>query len=78
LAIAIPTPAVERALDSVSFDEPAVTQMRAEVRAMSFDHAGRAILGAEQYQVAPEVTQRFDVARFDITTDANSEPPARI
>src|SRR5262245_435643 len=78
LAFAVPTPAVERALDGVPYDATSVPEVRAEVRAMSFEHARRPVLSAEQDQVPPEITQRLDLTGLDVTADPNPEPPARI
>src|SRR5262245_5387165 len=78
LAFSVPPPSVEGALYGVPYDATAVTKMRAEVRAMGFEHARRAVLSAEQHQVAPEITQRPDLPGFDFTADSDLEPAARI
>lgn len=61
-------PAVERAFDAIAHDVPAGGQVSPEVRAVSVDHVGLAILGAKGSELFPCGNERLWGCKTNIPT----------
>jgi hypothetical protein len=69
---------VERALDAVVDDAPAVRQARAEVPAMPVVHPDNAVPAPVSDQVTAEIAQRDDLFRADVPRPRHLEPSGQI
>src|SRR3984957_19484993 len=73
-----PDPPVERALDAVVDDAPAVRQASAEVPAVPVVYPDNAVLAAVGDQVAAEVAQRYDLFLSDVARPCHLEPAGQL
>jgi len=76
-AVQVKGPRVEGAANGLALDDPAVTDVGAQVRTIGLGQAGDAALGAIQHQILAEIADRLDVADLQLIRIGDKEPTER-